>query len=79
MIRIKDAEKTIKFYQDNFGMKLVRTHESPESKFNLYFLGYVCVHPHNLDGSYLLSVLDITKPVQTQAAPPTHRYLKKAS
>lgn len=38
MIRIKDPEKTLKFYQDVFGMRLLRTHEGGD--FNLYFLGY---------------------------------------
>ncbi|KAL3421629.1 lactoylglutathione lyase [Phlyctema vagabunda] len=40
MIRVKDAEKTLKFYQEVFGMQLVRTHENPDNKFNLYFLSY---------------------------------------
>lgn len=40
MIRVKDAEKTLKFYQDNFGMKLKNVKENPDAKFNLYFLGY---------------------------------------
>ena len=41
MIRVKDAEKTLKFYQDVMGMQLLRTHESKEAGFNLYFLGYL--------------------------------------
>lgn len=40
MIRVKDAEKSLKFYQEVFGMSLFRTHESPAGGFNLYFLGY---------------------------------------
>lgn len=40
MIRVKDADKSLKFYQDVLGMSLVRTAENPEAKFNLYFLGY---------------------------------------
>lgn len=40
MLRVKDAEKSLKFYQDVFGMTLIRTHESPNSGFNLYFLAY---------------------------------------
>lgn len=40
MIRIKDPEKSLKFYQEVMGMKLVRTRENPENKFNLYFLAY---------------------------------------
>lgn len=40
MIRVKDGEKSIKFYEDVFGMTLMRTSEQKEAKFNLYFLGY---------------------------------------
>ncbi|KAL2266061.1 hypothetical protein VTJ83DRAFT_5413 [Remersonia thermophila] len=40
MIRVKDAEKSLKFYQEVLGMSLIRTHESPAAGFNLYFLGY---------------------------------------
>ncbi len=40
MIRVKDAEKSLQFYQDVMGMKLVRTVEMKPAKFNLYFLGY---------------------------------------
>ena len=40
MIRVKDAEKSLKFYQDVLGMKLLRRHESAAAGFNLYFLGY---------------------------------------
>ncbi|KAL2130132.1 hypothetical protein VTI74DRAFT_6838 [Chaetomium olivicolor] len=40
MLRVKDAEKSLKFYQEVLGMKLLRTHESQAGGFNLYFLGY---------------------------------------
>lgn len=40
MIRVKDAERSLKFYQDVMGMKLLRTNEQKEAKFTLYFLGY---------------------------------------
>jgi lactoylglutathione lyase len=40
MIRVKDAEKSLAFYQDVLGMTLMRTSEQKEAKFNLYFLGY---------------------------------------
>jgi lactoylglutathione lyase len=40
MIRVKDAEKSLKFYQDVLGMSLMRTHEASAAGFNLYFLGY---------------------------------------
>jgi len=40
MIRIKDAEKSLKFYKEVMGMTLMRTSEQKEAGFNLYFLGY---------------------------------------
>jgi lactoylglutathione lyase len=40
MIRVKDVEKSLQFYQDVMGMKLVRTLEMKPAGFNLYFLGY---------------------------------------
>ena len=40
MIRVKDPEKSIKFYQDVMGMGLKRRVENKDAKFNLYFLGY---------------------------------------
>ncbi|KAA8904879.1 Glyoxalase/Bleomycin resistance protein/Dihydroxybiphenyl dioxygenase [Sphaerosporella brunnea] len=40
MIRVKDPEKSLLFYQSTLGMSLLRTVENKESKFNLYFLGY---------------------------------------
>jgi lactoylglutathione lyase len=41
MIRVKDAEKSLAFYQDVMGMQLLRKHEAKEAGFNLYFLGYL--------------------------------------
>ena len=40
MIRVKDIEKSLHFYQDVMGMDLIRTNENPDNKFNLYFLVY---------------------------------------
>jgi lactoylglutathione lyase len=40
MIRVKDKEVSLKFYQEVMGMQLKRTSESPDNGFNLYFLGY---------------------------------------
>ena len=40
MIRVKDVEKSLAFYQDIMGMKLLRKLEMAAAKFNLYFLGY---------------------------------------
>jgi len=38
MIRVKDAKKSLKFYQDYFGMSLVAEKHFPQWKFSLYFL-----------------------------------------
>lgn len=40
MIRVKDPEKSLNFYRSVLGMSLLRTHENPDARFNLYFLGY---------------------------------------
>jgi len=40
MLRVKDAEKSLKFYQEVLGMSLFRTHVNEKAEFNLYFLGY---------------------------------------
>lgn len=40
MIRVKDPKKSLDFYQNKLGMKLVATAEFPDAKFTLYFLSY---------------------------------------
>ncbi|KAH8684519.1 lactoylglutathione lyase-like protein [Tricladium varicosporioides] len=40
MIRVKDQEKSLKFYKEVMGMTLLRTSENKGANFNLYFLGY---------------------------------------
>ena len=40
MIRVKDKDASIKFYEDVFGMELVRTAENKDAGFTLYFLAY---------------------------------------
>lgn len=40
MLRVKNIEKSLEFYRGVMGMTLVHTLESPDSKFNLYFLAY---------------------------------------
>ena len=50
MLRVKDAEKSLKFYQESMGMKLVRTIENPDNQFNLYFLGYPGSNPEVKQG-----------------------------
>jgi lactoylglutathione lyase len=41
MLRVKDPEKSLKFYQEVLGMTLMRTIENKEPGFNLYYLGYL--------------------------------------
>ena len=45
MIRVKDPEISLKFYQEVMGMKLLRTSENASGGFNLYFLGYPGAQP----------------------------------
>ena len=40
MIRVRDPQASLDFYQDVMGMKLMTTIEIPAGGFNLYFLGY---------------------------------------
>jgi lactoylglutathione lyase len=40
MMRVKDAEKSIKFYEEVLGMKLMRTAEAKAAGFTNFFLGY---------------------------------------
>jgi len=40
MIRVGDLERSIQFYTDLLGMKLLRRRDYPEGKFTLAFVGY---------------------------------------
>lgn len=40
MLRIGDLQRSITFYTEVLGMKLLRTSENPEYKYTLAFLGY---------------------------------------
>ena len=40
MLRVADLEKSIQFYTEIFGMKLLRRKDYPEGKFTLAFVGY---------------------------------------
>ncbi len=40
MLRVGDLQRSIKFYQEVLGMRLLRTSENPEYKYSLAFLGY---------------------------------------
>lgn len=41
MLRVKDTKKSLNFYRDVLGMKLIRSIDFDEWKFSLYFLAYV--------------------------------------
>lgn len=40
MIRVRDGQASLKFYQEVMGMQLLRTSENASAGFNLYFLAY---------------------------------------
>lgn len=40
MIRVLDLERSLAFYRDQLGMRLLRRSDHPEGRFTLVFLGY---------------------------------------
>ena len=40
MLRVGDLERSVRFYRDVLGMRLLRTSENPEYRYSLAFLGY---------------------------------------
>lgn len=40
MLRVGDLERAIKFYENAYGMKLLRTRDNPEYKYTIAMLGY---------------------------------------
>lgn len=40
MIRVGDLERSIRFYGDHFGMKVLRREDVPEGKYTNVFIGY---------------------------------------
>ena len=40
MLRVGDMQRSIKFYTEVMGMKLLRTTDRPEQKYTLAFVGY---------------------------------------
>jgi lactoylglutathione lyase len=40
MLRVGDLQRSIRFYSDVLGMKLLRTTDRPEQKYTLAFVGY---------------------------------------
>ncbi|MBQ4832403.1 lactoylglutathione lyase [Pseudoalteromonas sp. MMG010] len=49
MLRIKDPEPSLAFYQNVLGMKLLGKYDFPSMKFTLYFLGYEQEIPNDDD------------------------------
>ena len=52
MIRVGNLERSIKFYTEVLGMKLLRTTDRPDQKYSLAFVGY--------DGEDRTAVLELT-------------------
>jgi lactoylglutathione lyase len=52
MLRVGDLERSVRFYTDVLGMKLLRTTDRPEQKYSLAFVGY--------DGEDRSTVLELT-------------------
>jgi lactoylglutathione lyase len=48
MIRVGDLEKSINFYTDILGMKLLRKKDYPDGKFTLAFVGYGNEHDNTV-------------------------------
>ncbi|KAI5778192.1 lactoylglutathione lyase [Geopyxis carbonaria] len=40
MLRVKDPKASVKFYEDNFGMRVINQMKFEEAKFTLYFLAF---------------------------------------
>jgi lactoylglutathione lyase len=38
MLRVRDPQVSVQFYQEHFGMKMVRKFDFPDGRFSLYFL-----------------------------------------
>jgi lactoylglutathione lyase len=52
MLRVGDLQRSVRFYTDVLGMKLLRTTDRPEQKYSLAFVGY--------DEESRASVLELT-------------------
>ena len=52
MLRVGDLQRSVRFYTDVLGMKLLRTTDRPEQKYSLAFVGY--------DDENQASVLELT-------------------
>ena len=52
MLRVGDLDRSVRFYTEVLGMKLLRTTDRPEQKYSLAFVGY--------DGEDRSAVLELT-------------------
>jgi lactoylglutathione lyase len=52
MLRVGDLDRSVKFYTEVLGMKLLRTTDRPDQKYSLAFVGY--------DDETRASVLELT-------------------
>ncbi len=52
MLRVGDLERSVRFYTEVLGMKLLRTTDRPDQKYKLAFVGY--------DGEDKTAVLELT-------------------
>src|SRR5204862_3321523 len=52
MLRVGDLQRSVKFFTEVLGMKLLRTTDRPEQKYSLAFVGY--------DGEDKTAVLELT-------------------
>ena len=52
MLRVGDLQRSVRFYTEVLGMKLLRTTDRPEQKYSLAFVGY--------DGEDRSAVLELT-------------------
>src|SRR3989337_2457987 len=52
MLRVGDLDRSVKFYTEVLGMKVLRTADRPEQKYSLAFVGY--------DDESRASVLELT-------------------
>lgn len=48
MLRVKDLDKSLEFYMDHLGMKLLRKIDFPSGKFTLAFVGYGGENSHTV-------------------------------